>query len=1186
MKTDTPKRNNVACNRIGLLQLLFAAVVLILFTHNLTAQYTALYSFLSNGDNNMRNPYTSEPLVNGTILYGMTPNGGNNNGGVIFKMNTDGSNFQKLHDFTKTTGISPYGSLSFADDSLCGMTYEGGVSEAGVIFKMNVNGSGYRCLHQFTSGSPRGKLIQLGDSLYGMTSKGGTASRGSIFKIHKSGKGFKELFSLPGTNGSAPYGSLTLVGDSLYGTTMYGGVNNVGVIFKIHRNGTGYKKVFDFSSANGSYPWGSLTLLGDSLYGMTGNGGVNNYGVIFRIHKNSSGFKKLMEFSAETGFNPNGSLTAVGDSLYGMTYYDNYYYQGIVFKIHKSGSGYQKLVTFNGAEKGGGPRGSLTLSGTTLYGMTQYGGASANGVIFKIEKDGSGFAKLKDCYDIPGGGSPNSVITDGQYIYGTTYEGGTKAYGTIYKTKIDGSGFQQLYSFNMTNGAFPYSALLLLGDSLYGTTYTGGGYGAIFRINTNGNGFKRIYNFNSTDGANPRSSLVLLGDSLYGTTNGGGTSGNGVVYKVHKNGSGYKAIHKFNNTNGRYPYGALTQVGDSLYGMTRNGGSADRGVIFKIHRSGNGFQKLFDFNTSTGIVPEGSLTLAGDSLYGMTAASNNYGVIFKIHRKGTGYTMMHEFEMTDGITPRGSLTLLGNDLYGLTSKGADNNYGSLFKINIKTGVFTKLRDLEVNTGANPEGSLFAYNNELYGSCPKGGTNGLGVVFKYKPVTVQATNIQVSNKLATQMNIGFTAGDGTSRAVFMSQGNSGTPAIVNNTTYTASSVFGSGSQAGAGWYCVARGSGTSLTVSGLTANTNYRVMVIEYIGESGEEYYMTTSAAGNPANTATIGKLAQTITFGTIPVKVYGDADFAPGATVNSGLNITYTSSNPAVATIVNGKIHIAGVGSSIITATQNGNSNYNAATSTDQALLVNKANQAITFPDLPVKVSGDADFSPGATASSGLAVAYSSSNTAVATIVGDKIHIAGPGTCEITASQIGSSNFNAAINVVKTFTVKSTQTITFPAIPVKKTGNADFNPGATASSGLPITYTSSNTSVATIVGGLIHLVGTGTSNITASQPGNTSFTAATDVVQVLTVNQTTAVTDLNSEDILIYPVPASDKISVKIPADKIARIEIISITGQVTHSKTQTSQLEVMDISRFAKGIYTIKITMEEDMIIKKVEIQ
>ena len=65
--------------------------------------------------------------------------------------------------------------------------------------------------------------------------------------------------------------------------------------------------------------------------------------------------------------------------------------------------------------------------------------------------------------------------------------------------------------------------------------------------------------------------------------------------------------------------------------------------------------------------------------------------------------------------------------------------------------------------------------------------------------------------------------------------------------------------------------------------------------------------------------------------------------------------------------------------------------------------QTISFPDLPASVYGDANFSPSATASSGMAVTYSSSNTSVATIVNDPIHIVGVGTANITASQTGDA---------------------------------------------------------------------------------------------------------------------------------------------------------------------------------------
>lgn len=83
---------------------------------------------------------------------------------------------------------------------------------------------------------------------------------------------------------------------------------------------------------------------------------------------------------------------------------------------------------------------------------------------------------------------------------------------------------------------------------------------------------------------------------------------------------------------------------------------------------------------------------------------------------------------------------------------------------------------------------------------------------------------------------------------------------------------------------------------------------------------------------------------------------------------------------------------------------------------------------------------------------------------------------------------------------KLSQTITFPTLPTgKQIGDADFSPNATASSGLPVSYSSSNTSVATIVGGLIHVVGLGSSVITASQAGDDTYNAATPVQRTLTI---------------------------------------------------------------------------------------
>ncbi len=261
--------------------------------------------------------------------------------------------------------------------------------------------------------------------------------------------------------------------------------------------------------------------------------------------------------------------------------------------------------------------------------------------------------------------------------------------------------------------------------------------------------------------------------------------------------------------------------------------------------------------------------------------------------------------------------------------------------------------------------------------------------------------------------------------------------------------------------------------------------------------------------------SQTISFPAIPTQLANAADYNPGATASSGLAVVYTSSNTAVATIVNNNIRIVGYGTSTITATQTGNATYLAAPSVTQSLNVTGVSQTITFAAIPTKAANAADFNPGATASSGLAVVYTSSNAAVATIVNNNIRIVGYGTSIITATQTGNATYLAAPSVTQTLTVTGvSQTITFAAIPTKVVNaTPDFSPGATASSGLAVVYTSSNTAVATIVNNNIRIVGYGTSIITATQTGNSVYFAAPAVTQTLTVTGI-------SQTISFAPLPA------------------------------------------------------------------
>ncbi|MEO6104331.1 MAG: FG-GAP-like repeat-containing protein, partial [Pseudoxanthomonas sp.] len=82
---------------------------------------------------------------------------------------------------------------------------------------------------------------------------------------------------------------------------------------------------------------------------------------------------------------------------------------------------------------------------------------------------------------------------------------------------------------------------------------------------------------------------------------------------------------------------------------------------------------------------------------------------------------------------------------------------------------------------------------------------------------------------------------------------------------------------------------------------------------------------------------------------------------------------------------------------------------------------------------------------------------------------------------------------------KTTPVITFNTLPAKTYGAADFDPATSTNTETPVTYGSLNTAVATIVEGKIHIVGVGTSNITASQAADATHYAATDVIKQLTV---------------------------------------------------------------------------------------
>jgi hypothetical protein len=163
---------------------------------------------------------------------------------------------------------------------------------------------------------------------------------------------------------------------------------------------------------------------------------------------------------------------------------------------------------------------------------------------------------------------------------------------------------------------------------------------------------------------------------------------------------------------------------------------------------------------------------------------------------------------------------------------------------------------------------------------------------------------------------------------------------------------------------------------------------------------------------------------------------------------------------------------------------------------------------------------------------------------------------------------------------KRNQRILFPAIPFKSLVSLDFYAGASSSSGLPVSYVSSDTTVAKIINGKIHIVGSGRCVITASQAGDIYFNPA------LNVGQNLIVKDETNGKALVYPIPANNQISVNYfnKEGKAVSIKIYNTNGKLMKSimlndtEAEGVQTTLIETAFLSSGIYIIKLEIGNEI--------
>lgn len=265
-----------------------------------------------------------------------------------------------------------------------------------------------------------------------------------------------------------------------------------------------------------------------------------------------------------------------------------------------------------------------------------------------------------------------------------------------------------------------------------------------------------------------------------------------------------------------------------------------------------------------------------------------------------------------------------------------------------------------------------------------------------------------------------------------------------------------------------------------------------ITQAGNANYNSTQTSFNILTQ----KAQQQILFGALDTMTYGDV-FVLSAEASSGLPVSYISSNENIVTVKHDTLNVVGVGEVKIIAHQAGNGFYHAADTLIQYMIVVKANQSITFANIPELIFGDGAIALNASSNAGLPIAFSISDESTATIKGDTLEIIGAGSATIVAVQSGNDFYNSA-ELSQSFTVnKAEQNLQFETLPAFTYGDAAVSLNAQVNTGLEITFKVLSDNVLNIEGNKAAIIGAGSTLVVAEQAGNNNYLSAADTQMVI-----------------------------------------------------------------------------------------
>jgi uncharacterized repeat protein (TIGR03803 family) len=390
----------------------------------------------------------------------------------------------------------------------------------------------------------------------------------SVAPAQRASTGYRSIYSFgeigKPNDGREPVANLVAVGSALYGTTLSGGTTNAqcalgcGTVFRVSPAGT-EAVIYRFKGGtDGAAPSAGLIVVDGVLYGTTSDGGAvagcsKGCGTVFKLKTNGESEHVLYRFAGgKDGAHPVAGLLALSGTLYGTTEFGGTRTGlcsqgcGTIFALSASGTE-SVLYRFKGGKDGANPLAELLWQGGSLYGTTQYGGASTDfcatgcGTIFRASTSGSTSILYRFGYSpssADGAYPAAALVAAGSELYGTTFGGGENGDGTVFETNASSGAESVLHSFDCCSsekdGAHPLARLTQVRGTFYGTTRDGGSadQGTVFEVTVSGSESVAHSFAGKPDGAAPQARLTLTGGALFGTTSAGGKTSSGSIFEL------------------------------------------------------------------------------------------------------------------------------------------------------------------------------------------------------------------------------------------------------------------------------------------------------------------------------------------------------------------------------------------------------------------------------------------------------------------------------------------------------------------------------------------------------------------------------------------------------------------------------------------------------------------------------